>query len=114
MWSQSGPCSHRFSAASRISAGSSGRCRSTSRPLQEHQPIGQVADPDRQTAVDRVRAELTQHGEDRVRVGEGQLLDEVVLLMLETALRRGPVLVSVETPRVLHQGAVHAREPTVR
>lgn len=31
MSSQSGPCNHRFSAASRISAGSSGRCKSTSR-----------------------------------------------------------------------------------
>lgn len=31
MSSQSGPCSHRFSAASRINAGSSGRCKSTSR-----------------------------------------------------------------------------------
>src|SRR4051794_25290434 len=57
-------------------------------------------------AVDDVRAQLTQHGEDRICVSEGQLFDEVVLLGVAVALRCRSVLVSVETPGVLRQGAV--------
>lgn len=65
------------------------------------------------TSPSRARSDLP-HGKDRIRVGEGQFLDEVVLLVLATALRRGPVLASVKTPRVLRQSAVHALEPTTR
>ncbi|MCX4750004.1 hypothetical protein OG455_31560 [Kitasatospora sp. NBC_01287] len=49
--------------------------------LQEHQPVGEVTDPHREKAVNQVRAQFTQHDENRVRVGEGQFLDEVLNLI---------------------------------
>src|ERR1700754_2564092 len=79
------------------------------RPLQEHEPVCQVANPDRKVSVDLMRRQFTKHDENRVRIGEGQLLDEVVLAVLKVALGRGPILIAVEAPSVLREGGVHGQ-----
>ncbi|WP_327380546.1 hypothetical protein [Streptomyces sp. NBC_01207] len=48
------------------------------RPLQEHQAAGQVANLDRQMVVEHVRTQLTQYGEDRICVSEGQLFTSLI------------------------------------
>ncbi len=43
--------------------------------------VGQFANPDRQMDVEHVRTQLTQYGEDRICISEGQLFDKVALLV---------------------------------
>jgi hypothetical protein len=47
-----------------------------------------------------------------IRIGEGQLFNEVVLLVLKIALLHISALVPEQAPGVLRKTAVHAREPT--
>ncbi|MFF1496731.1 RNA polymerase sigma factor [Streptomyces sp. NPDC058304] len=89
--SQEGPCVSRLRAATRISVGS----------LEENQPVGEVADPYGQEAVDHVRAELAQHGQDRLGIGEGEFLREVhPVVLVRSALGRRAALVAPDASGV--------------
>ncbi|MBQ0994778.1 hypothetical protein KBX08_32480 [Micromonospora sp. H61] len=59
--------------------------------LQEDQPVGQVPHPDRQEAVDHLRAQLAQHGEDRLRISKGEFLNEVAPVVISAAEQAWPV-----------------------
>jgi hypothetical protein len=69
-------------------------------PLKHGQSVGQVPDPDRQEPVDQLWGQLMEHRDNLVRVGEGQLPDEVVFPVPLLTLRCRAVLVSGSIPAI--------------